>query len=507
MINKFINSQNNSEFLCKTILGLERETMRTTNEGVLSQTSHPKSLGNPLNHLLIKTDFCEAQIEYSTKPSYRMKSVLKSLELLHHFTVFNVPENEFLWPFSMPPKLPENEMDIPLAYYGESWEGVTKTVYRRGLGFRYGRRMQTISGVHINISFSKYLMNWASQVRYREPLNSQTQSKLYLDTIRNFNRYSFILIFLFGASPVFDSSFSNSEKNLVKWKEKTKLAPFGTSIRLSELGYTSKVQNNFTISLNSLEDYVRDLKKYTSTTYPSYSKFNNFKSINPTLEEFKNWNQLNDYYLQIENEYYSLIRPKQIPEENKRLLDILNEKGIRYLEVRCMDIDPYSPIGVNEEALSFMEIFLLYCLLKESPPMNFEEKKIWDNNQETVVWYGRETEKLYQVLGDSKNLKDWFLSILPDLEKIADYWDNRVKCSVKGPRSYMQSLNFQKQKIEDFSKLPSQKILNELKNKNLEFLDLGKSLGIHYKKEWISTPLEKRAKQRLEAKVKESWNE
>lgn len=499
MIQNFIKTKSNSDLLCKTILGLEREAMRTDSMGNLSLTPHPENLGSALTHPLIKTDFCEAQVEYATKSSHRIESVLRSLGQLHAFTTRNLDE-EFLWPFSMPPALPDKEEEIPLALYGNTKDAMKKTIYRRGLGFRYGRRMQTISGVHINISFSKYLMNWASQTRYSQELSQDTQTQLYLDTIRNFNRYSFLLVYLFGASPAMDKSFCKKIAQLEEWESNTWYGKGATSLRLSELGYTSQVQNTLPISFNNIEEYTKGLCYAISTVFPSYTKYNNRSA-------YRDRNQLNDYYLQIENEYYALIRPKQIPDGDERPIDSLSSKGIRYLEIRCVDSDPFHPLGVTRETIAFNQLFLLYCLLSHSPFMDENEKKDWDANQYKAVWSGRDLNTKYQIFDHSKTIKEAFYDIYSDLLEVAEFWDKRESCSQYRSTLYRDSLAIQKAKIDSVELTPSHKILSELKRNRKSFLEYGLELGAIYKKDWMDTNMEPRVLSKMVAMAKQSLEE
>lgn len=137
--------------------GLEKESMRVGPDGMLAKTPHPAHLGSSLTNHYIKTDFAEPQLEYATHPRPKIEANIRELQDLHIYT-FRQLDNELIWPFSMPPILPKDENEIPLGQYGTSHSGRWKTIYRHGLGLRYGRRMQTISGVHYNFSFSKVFL-------------------------------------------------------------------------------------------------------------------------------------------------------------------------------------------------------------------------------------------------------------------------------------------------------------------------------------------------------------
>ncbi|MCC5814235.1 MAG: glutamate--cysteine ligase [Leptospira sp.] len=499
MIEDFIRTKSNSGFLCKTIMGLERETMRINANGDLSNSPHPIEIGAPLTHPFIKTDFCESQVEYATMASYRMDSVMKSLAQLHNFTANNI-KTETLWPFSMPPRLPSDEQNIPLAQYGNTDDAIIKTIYRRGLGLRYGRKMQTISGVHINISFSKYMMDWAAKKRHNKKLNKNIQSELYMDTIRNFSRYSFLLIYLFGASPVMDKTFCPPMPRLKELDPDTWYSENATSLRLSELGYTSQVQNQLSMSFNSLDEYIKSLCYAINTVYEPYSKFSNKTSISER-------NQLNDFYLQIENEYYSLIRPKQVSKNGERPIDSLSSRGIRYLEIRCVDSDPFHPLGVSEETIAFNQIFLLWCLLKSSPHMNNAEKKNWDSNQERVVWEGLNVQSQYNVLGEEKTIQEWWKTIYPELLKIALFWDEKESCRFHISSLYQEALEKQNQKIINPQLTASYKILHALKTTNKSFLNYGLELSQFYSTNWKKSALDPKTIKKLTQAVEKSLKE
>lgn len=440
--------------------GLERECLRVTENGDLSMKPHPATLGSALTNPFIKTDFSEAQIEYATKPYRSSGSALKQLTELCSFTAKEI--NELQWAFSMPARLPA-EADIPLALYGNSQEGQKKTIYRRGLGYRYGRKMQTISGMHYNLSFSHDLLHYLQSEYYHD----QNPSEQYLGTIRNFNRLSPILFYLFGASPAYDASFEAKIDSIQKLDKNTYFAPHATSLRLSDIGYTSRVQNSLDISLNSLEQYINDLCHAIRTTYPPFSQFNEAAE-----------NQLNDHYLQIENEYYALIRPKNTPRENEKLLDVLKNRGIIYLEIRCLDLDPFEAAGTDRNRLAFLELLLYYCLLLESPAASREEHLQWMDNQTHVVVEGRKPGCKIQYLGDTLPLKDFGRRILDDMESLAVQFDKVVESNL-----YSEALQLQREKFEDVEKTPSARILSELREKKMSFIDLGLELSENHARE------------------------
>lgn len=453
--------------------GLEREGIRVDKFANLSQTPHPEFLGSSLKHPLIKTDFAESQIEYATNIHKSIPEALEELTDLHAFTAQGLNE-EWLWPFSMPPVLPKDSK-IPLGNYGTSMEGRKKEIYRRGLGNRYGRKMQTISGVHYNISFDTCLLSKVSELRYKKPLSIETKSQIYFDAIRNFYRLSPAVIYLFGASSLVDSTFTEKAGKLKPLYPKTLGALNSTTLRLSTIGYTSKVQKKYPISVNSLSEYSHDICKVISKKYSPYSVFNSKKE-----------SQLNDFVLQLENEYYSLVRPKQVPLGEERVVDALSERGVEYLEIRLLDLDPFSPIGVEESRLYFIHILLLYCMISESPRATEDEMKDWYKNQEIVTWEGRKKGVSVNYLGKSITLQDLIYQILFELQPLVDLLDGN---DANGP--YSKSWESQWEKWMDPTLLGSMSQELDLNIHKISFRELGFNLAKSHKQSLTSITLPK----------------
>ncbi|MCB1156146.1 MAG: glutamate--cysteine ligase [Leptospiraceae bacterium] len=440
--------------------GLEREALRIDSEGNISRKKHPLLLGSALKNPCIKTDFSEAQIEYVTKPYPSIEETLSVLDDLHHFTGKRL-EEETLWPFSMPSILPEDENDIPLAYYGTTQEAQKKTVYRRGLGYRYGRKMQTISGVHYNFSFSDELLEEASQKRYGQVLSKESRSELYFGLIRNFNRLSPLLIYLFGASPVVDHSFVNEPQLLQELFPNTFGFPYATSLRLSRIGYTSENQDSLHISMNSLPEYIRDLRSAIQTVYPPFLKY----SMTPG-------NQLNPNYLQLENEFYAILRPKQTPGEGETPLEALEKRGIDYIEVRCLDIDPFVTNGVSKDSLLFTHMFLIYNLLEAAPELSVFEKNQLIDNQRKVAENGRKPGIKISYYNKEYSVTELGLFIADELSSIAKILDKE-----RGGTEYSLCLQRQKEKFLNPALCPSAKLLQVLEYSKQSFISYGLELS------------------------------
>ena len=333
-------------------------------DGALALTPHPAALGSALTHSHITTDFSEAQLELITGVHAGVEACVEELTQIHQF-VYRMIGDEMLWVASMPCSLPADEA-IPIGRYGSSNVGRAKSVYRLGLGHRYGRRMQTISGIHYNWSMPG------------------VSNDGYFGLIRNFRRHAFLLLYLFGASPAVCSSFVAGRHHALQvLNEHTLYMPHGTSLRMGRLGYQSDAQASLEVSYNSLERYAASLQEALTRTYPRYEAI----GIRNAEGEYK---QLATSLLQIENEFYGTIRPKRVILPCERPLHALRERGVEYVEVRCMDLDPFVPVGIAPQTMRFLDLFLLHCLLADSPPDTPQEIAALARNQERVAGRGRE---------------------------------------------------------------------------------------------------------------------
>jgi glutamate--cysteine ligase len=306
--------------------GIEKESLRARADGTLATTPHPERLGSPLTHPHITTDFSESQLELITGAHSSVDAMLEELAAIHQVVYRALVEkeaDEILWCASMPCDLPPDD-EIPLGRYGRSNVGRAKTVYRMGLAHRYGRRMQTISGIHYNWSL---------------PRRSNDE---YFALVRNFRRNAWLLFYLFGASPAVCESFveGNPNHGLQRLVPGTLYLPYATSLRMGRLGYQSDAQSSLTVSYNSLADYGKSLYEALTTPYAPYEKIG-------LREGNGEYRQLATSLLQIENEFYGKIRPKRRIHPGERPLHALRERGVEYVEVRLMDLDPFSPIGIT----------------------------------------------------------------------------------------------------------------------------------------------------------------
>ena len=411
--------------------GIEKESLRTQPSGMLALTPHPAALGSPLTHPRITTDFCEAQPELVTGVHADVEECLEELTQIHQ-AVYRAIGEEMLWVASMPCGLPSDET-IPLGQYGSSNVGRAKTVYRRGLGYRYGRRMQTISGIHYNWSMPG------------------VNNDEYFGLIRNFRRHSFLLLYLFGASPAVCSSFvAGRQHELQVMKEGTLYMPHGTSLRMGRLGYQSDAQASLKVSYNNLESYGASLQDALTRPYPPYEAI----GIRDVDGEYK---QLGTTLLQIENEFYGTIRPKRVIFPGERPLHALRERGVEYVEVRCMDLDPFVPVGIAAQTIRVLDVFLLHCLLADSPPDTPEEIAALGRNQHRTAARGREPGLTLERRGGELPLTQWGAEVLEECAPIA-----RALDVVQGGAHYREALAAADALLGNADALPSARVLSAM---------------------------------------------
>ena len=416
--------------------GIEKESLRSLPSSSLARTPHPTALGSPLTHASITTDYSESQLELITGVHAGVQACLDELTEVHQFVYRTLASlgDEMLWVGSMPCGLPPDE-NIPIGSYGSSNIARAKSVYRMGLGHRYGRRMQTISGIHYNWSLPG--------------LSNEEHFAL----IRNFRRQSFLLLTLFGASPAVCTSFvAGREHPLQTLSEYTLYQPHATSLRMGRLGYQSDAQANIQASFNSLDSYAASLHEALTRPYAPYEAIG-IKNLGGE------YNQLATTLLQIENEFYGTIRPKRVIHPGERPLHALRERGVEYIEVRCMDLDPFEPVGIAAPTLRFLDVFLLHCLLSDSPPDTPDEIAALGRNQHRTASHGREPGLKLERMGREVGLVDWGLEIIEQCAPIAAALD-----ALHGTTDYSAALNAGRAGLADLDSLPSARVLATMKS-------------------------------------------
>ena len=377
--NRLINLKQQSFFTNLIIeRGIEKESLRVNKEGFISGQSHPKGLGSSFTNPSITTDFAEALIEIVTPVYTDINQLYKKLESLHVFINKNLENNETLWPYSMPPKI-KTESEINIATYGDTNMGKLKHIYRKGLAIRYGKTMQCVSGIHYNFSLSD-----ESLKKFLGISNQEDKSKAYLGLIRNFKRLFWFVLLEFGNSAVVDKTFVSRRNNdLEELNSSDLFQKDATSLRMSDIGYQSQAQKNLDFKYNDLASFLDELKTGIIMPHPEFQKLG-------LQDENGKYQQISDGILQIENELYDCIRPKRAGKSGQRPYQLLKDQGIQYVEVRGIDLNPSSLLGITEDQIRVLDMLLIYCIVNDSPEMTDEEKLIIEKTDITTIKYGRE---------------------------------------------------------------------------------------------------------------------
>ena len=460
--------------LQRGLMGVEKESLRVTRAGVIAHTPHPVALGSALTSEHITTDFSESLIELVTPVFTRSWELLQYLCDLHQF-VYRHLDDELLWATSMPCAL-KGDADVPTAQFGRSHVGQMKTVYREGLRNRYGALMQAISGVHFNYSFpSKF---WDVYVDLRElPANTTAfRSTSYFEVLRNFRRMGWMVLYLFGVSPVVGRDFlGDSDAGLDVLDAKTAYGPYATSLRMSDIGYRNRNQAGVNVSVNSLDEYLRDLKRAVTTPHPAYASMG--------VKRGDRWLQLNTNLLQIENEYYSAIRPKRVARSGESPTAALRREGVEYVEVRALDVSAFDPVGVNQTKLRFLEAFVALCLLSSAPPIESGEQEGLDDNYLKVSRRGREPGLTLARDGKQVPLSDWAGQILDSMTGICEMLDHG-----DAQKPYTVALRAQQEKVRDTDLTPSARLLHEMRSTGETFFETALRMSTTHRDYFLSLP-------------------
>ncbi len=419
--------------------GIEKESLRVHANGELALTPHPAALGSALTHEHITTDFSESQLELITGVHTGVEACLAELTQIHQ-VVYRALGNDILWCGSMPCTLPADDA-LPLGQYGHSNVGRMKTVYRAGLSHRYGRRMQMISGIHYNFSLPDSA--W--------PLPGLGDpNEAYFALIRNFRRNAWLLFYLFGASPAVCPSFVEGRKHeLRELAAGAFYLPDATSLRMGRLGYQSDAQSAIAASYNNLENYGASLFDALTRPYAPYEAIG--------IRDGDEYRQLATSLLQIENEFYGKIRAKRVIRPGERPLHALRERGVEYVEVRLMDLNPFCAIGIDAQTIRMLDVFLLHCLLRDSPPDSPEEIAAIGRNQNRVAARGREAGLKLERRGTEVSLNKWANELLAECEPIAAALD-----TVHTGTAYGDALRNAVGALSDPQRLPSAHVLAQM---------------------------------------------
>jgi glutamate--cysteine ligase len=475
--------------------GLEKESLRVTPDGAVARTPHPRALGSALTNPHITTDYSEALTELVTPTFADNPQLLQYLLDLHQF-VYRRLGSELLWASSMPCELAGDEA-VPIARFGSSHAGRVKYIYRRGLATRYGGMMQAISGVHFNYSFPPaFWPLYAEVCQARGGADAAFISDRYFEVLRNYRRHGWLVSYLFGVSPALCRSFlqGRDDDELVAHGADTLIGPYATSLRMSDLGYTNRNQSAVAVSVNSLSEYLRDLRRAIATPHPP------FAALGVCVDG--EYRQLSANVLQIENEYYSYIRPKRAPRAGERTLHALARAGVEYVEVRALDNSAFDPVGVNLRKLCFLEALLALFLLRDSPPIDATEDAALERNHLSVARRGRELGLMLERDGRRVPMRDWAHELLDSLTGICELLD-----AGDPTRPYVTALREQRAKLAEVERTPSARLLSELRLREESFQQLALRVSRAHRDEVLAHPVGAERLRQFEYEAQESLAE
>jgi len=443
-------------------VGLEKESLRVCSTGSIAQTPHPAAFGSALTNPYITTDFSEALTEMITPPCDSVEDSLEFLADIEKFVCLK-NQNELMWACSMPCVV-EGGDSIPIAEYGSSNLGMMKKIYRRGLGYRYGRTMQVIAGIHFNYSYGEGFWSLLHSVDASGETPQDFKSNISMGQVRNILRYGWIIPYLFGASPAVCKSFLHGKPTMLSsFSNGTAFEEYATSLRMGNIGYTNNKESMAGIKANydSLQTYVASLECAISTPFSEYEQ------IGVKIEG--EYRQLSANILQIENEYYSTVRPKQIPKNGEMPIRALRNRGIEYVELRSLDINPFEPLGISAEQMYFLEVFMLFCLLHESTALSADEIDAIDMNLIEVAHRGRAPDVELNRGDEVIRLKEWAMELCEEMRDVAALLD-----TAHGTQRYTASLKSQCDVVLDSSLTPSARVLQEMRDTGEEYFHFAK---------------------------------
>lgn len=480
----------NSRLLTQLQHGLEKEGLRVTPTGHIAQSAHPKGLGSALTHSEITTDYSEALLEFITPVFQDTDLMLSHLSDLHRFS-YEVMPDELIWCASMPCDI-SGEDEIPIAFYGDSNIGRLKHIYRVGLQHRYGKMMQTIAGIHYNFSLPEQLWPTYQAICKDSSSMCNFRSASYFRMIRNFRRFGWLLLYLFGASPALTRSFMGQQPhNLESLAEDTLYQPWATSLRMSDLGYSNRIQSSLNICYNRLDSYTDSLQRAIHTSHPAYERLG--------VKVDGTYRQLNSNILQIENEYYSDIRPKRVTESGEKPIHALLSRGVQYIEVRNTDINPLLPTGISGEQASFMDAFLVTCLLCNDTELSDTECSMISENQQRIINRGREPGlMLLTATGDISRTALGEM-ILDQVARTASVLDQ-----ANDTNRYSSAVTLQREKLQLPELTPSAQVLQALKAAGGSYQNWVRDLSRQHRDTLMQKPLAPELKTRLQSEVQTS---
>ncbi|MBO72350.1 MAG: glutamate--cysteine ligase [Flavobacteriales bacterium] len=440
-------------------IGIEKEMLRMSGSD-LSQSPHPRIIGSALCNSFITTDFAEAQLELVTPPFESKESLMCFLDNLQHFIYKNI-KNEYLWPLSIPPFI-KSSSDIKIAEYGNSNLGLSKRLYREGLANRYGKHMQTISGIHFNYSLPESI--WEEEIFSKQKDLKECKNNIYFSILRNLSRFNWMILYLTGCSPILTRNFLREDRNFTKIDNESSFMRNATSLRMSDFGYQNSNRKKFTASLDSLEDYIVDIRKALSTISPEFQE----------IQSAKHSAQLNSNILQIEDEYYSIVRPKSNGTESMIPSKNLLAGGVDYIELRSIDLNPFERGGIDNNVLTFIELLIIFCFFRSSDLLTKHELKEIKLNDINVSMNGREPGILLKKEGKNIPLSTWGKEIIDQISCLVD----DIGIRSKEIESCLGQIRLM---IDDPNNTPSSKLLNDINKEKLSYFDYGRMIAEKYR--------------------------
>ena len=474
--------------------GIEKESLRILRDGRLALTSHPVALGSALTHELLTTDYSEALLELVTPAERDAALTLEKLDDLHRYVYATLArQGEILWNASMPGLLPDTDEGIPIGMYGTSNSGRLRHVYRVGLALRYGRTMQCIAGIHYNYSLDENVWRILHAAGQSNASRQDYQSERYLALIRNFRRTSWLLMYLFGASPALDVRFLRGHAHtLDTFDAHTLYRPYATSLRMSDIGYSNNTgQNALHPDYDTLCGYLRMLAQAVSKPYPPYEAIGTHRN--------GEWVQINTNVLQIENEFYTTVRPKRVTQSGERPLHALAAHGVQYVEVRCMDIDPFEPTGISLQTARFLDAFLLACVLTDSPFMPPQASVEATRNFALVTMEGRRPGLELTRNGQRISMQDWAAELMARIDQTAAALD-----TAHGGDEHARAVAAQRAKLADATLTSSARVLQAMRDGRQGWLEFGLAQSEKHAADFLARPLDAAATQRFETLARES---
>ena len=379
MLNKIKKLFSSKEILNGNF-GIERETLRVDENGYLAKTDHPEEFGDKAHNPYITTDFSESQIEVITPALSDIKETYNFTRALYDIAAMEIGD-EYLWPESMPCIIPDDK-DIPVAKFSNHSKEAQE--YREKLLIKYGGKKQLISGIHYNFSFDEAIIERLYEDSEKNLSYKEFKNSIYLKIARNYLRYRWLIVYLLGASPIVHESFIDSCKCPLKKIKHSEYSSLGAiSHRNGKCGYKNKV--DLFPSYNSVDEHLESINQY-----------------------------IKDELIESHKELYSQIRLK--PSDTKNFKESLLNDGIKYLEYRTIDINPFEKGGISLEDLRFLQVFNIYLLTKEESDFkNWQEEAL--ENQQLIAVHGIDDIELKQD-GKVINRIDFGLEILNEVMSV-----------------------------------------------------------------------------------------